>query len=236
MGRDLAPGHPLFAEPASTVAHEHEEAAHPHEPLAHEPPAPFSFDEPHYNLSAAPSSSVQASSLDNDDVDGRDGLPADAEPALWQADEPAALEPASSTLPEGEQATSVHVDEVSPPWSADEYTPPPLHDEDSLPPNRWQFDEPLLDEPLSTNPSPSKPMSPELDLSLDEGLTLDHDDVSDGALSHFSDDPVDTKLDLARAYLDMGDAEGARSMLDEVLSEGSQMQQDVARKLLTELH
>jgi len=48
----------------------------------------------------------------------------------------------------------------------------------------------------------------------------------------FSDDPVDTKLDLARAYLDMGDPDGARAMLDEVLHEGTQMQRDVAQKLL----
>ena len=48
----------------------------------------------------------------------------------------------------------------------------------------------------------------------------------------FSDDPVDTKLDLARAYLDMGDADGARAMLGEVLKEGSQMQRDTARRLL----
>lgn len=48
----------------------------------------------------------------------------------------------------------------------------------------------------------------------------------------FSDDPVDTKLDLARAYLDMGDPAGARAMLEEVLSEGSQMQKDEARRLL----
>lgn len=55
-------------------------------------------------------------------------------------------------------------------------------------------------------------------------------------LTGFSDDPVDTKLDLARAYLDMGDAEGARAMLEEVLEEGSQMQKDVARKLLADVH
>ena len=48
----------------------------------------------------------------------------------------------------------------------------------------------------------------------------------------FSDDPVDTKLDLARAYLDMGDPDGARAMLEEVLHEGTQMQKDVAQKLL----
>jgi pilus assembly protein FimV len=50
----------------------------------------------------------------------------------------------------------------------------------------------------------------------------------------FSDDPVDTKLDLARAYLDMGDPVGARAMLEEVLAEGTQMQKDEARKLLVE--
>ena len=31
---------------------------------------------------------------------------------------------------------------------------------------------------------------------------------------------VGTKLDLARAYIDMGDPEGARSILEEVLDEG----------------
>ena len=31
---------------------------------------------------------------------------------------------------------------------------------------------------------------------------------------------VGTKLDLARAYMDMGDPEGARNILEEVLSEG----------------
>lgn len=52
----------------------------------------------------------------------------------------------------------------------------------------------------------------------------------------FSDDPIDTKLDLARAYLDMGDADGARAMLEEVVNEGSRPQQDAARRLLDSLH
>ncbi|WP_237561507.1 FimV/HubP family polar landmark protein [Frateuria defendens] len=54
-------------------------------------------------------------------------------------------------------------------------------------------------------------------------------------LGGFSDDPVDTKLDLARAYMDMGDADGARAMLEEVLNEGSQMQKDTAKELLGKL-
>ncbi|HEX7348616.1 MAG TPA: FimV/HubP family polar landmark protein [Rhodanobacteraceae bacterium] len=51
----------------------------------------------------------------------------------------------------------------------------------------------------------------------------------------FADDPVDTKLDLARAYLDMGDAVGARAMLEEVVAEGSQAQKDEAKRLLADV-
>ncbi len=50
-----------------------------------------------------------------------------------------------------------------------------------------------------------------------------------------SEDAIGTKLDLAKAYLDMGDPEGARSMLDEVMSEGNDSQKDEARKLLAEI-
>ncbi len=50
-----------------------------------------------------------------------------------------------------------------------------------------------------------------------------------------SEDTIGTRLDLARAYLDMGDPEGARSMLDEVLAEGNATQKEEARKLLEEL-
>jgi pilus assembly protein FimV len=69
----------------------------------------------------------------------------------------------------------------------------------------WQFAEPVADLPAEE---------------------LHHE------LGQFSDDPVDTKLDLARAYLDMGDPDGAQAMLEEVLHEGTQMQKDVAKRLL----
>ena len=46
---------------------------------------------------------------------------------------------------------------------------------------------------------------------------------------------VGTKLDLARAYIDMGDPDGARSILKEVLEEGDDSQQQEARQLLDEL-
>jgi pilus assembly protein FimV len=49
------------------------------------------------------------------------------------------------------------------------------------------------------------------------------------------EDGVGTKLDLAKAYLDMGDPEGARSMLEEVLAEGNDVQKGEARRLMAEI-
>ncbi len=43
---------------------------------------------------------------------------------------------------------------------------------------------------------------------------------------------VGTKLDLARAYVDMGDPNGARSILEEVLNEGDEGQRQQAQQLL----
>ncbi|MFK7915165.1 MAG: FimV/HubP family polar landmark protein, partial [Pseudomonadales bacterium] len=68
------------------------------------------------------------------------------------------------------------------------------------------------------------------DLNLDEDSgTLALDDEFDFA---DSDDGTSTKLDLAKAYIDMGDEDGARDILNEVLSEGTQTQQKQAQELL----
>ena len=58
-------------------------------------------------------------------------------------------------------------------------------------------------------------------------------DDEDGQLVYASEsNPAEAKLDLARAYLDMGDDEGARPVLEEVISEGDLQQQAQARELL----
>jgi pilus assembly protein FimV len=62
-----------------------------------------------------------------------------------------------------------------------------------------------------------------------------HAAVEEEDFGELHDDPIDTKLDLARAYLDMGDPEGARAMLEEVLHEGTQMQKDVAHTLMAKI-
>ena len=46
---------------------------------------------------------------------------------------------------------------------------------------------------------------------------------------------VATKLDLARAYQEMGDASGAREILEEVLNEGDAQQRAAAEVMLQQL-
>ena len=48
-------------------------------------------------------------------------------------------------------------------------------------------------------------------------------------------DDASTKLDLAKAYQEMGDKDGARELLKEVVAEGSDVQKSEAQKLLAEL-
>jgi len=46
---------------------------------------------------------------------------------------------------------------------------------------------------------------------------------------------VATKLDLAKAYQEMGDSDGAREILDEVMREGDEGQREAAQTLLAQL-
>ena len=60
------------------------------------------------------------------------------------------------------------------------------------------------------------------------------DDIDDLVLPDDVDE-VSTKLDLARAFIDMGDSEGARSSLDEVMTEGNEEQKAEAEALLKQV-
>ena len=64
----------------------------------------------------------------------------------------------------------------------------------------------------------------------------DFSDEDDFDLSSLDDvDEVSTKLDLARAYLDMGDHEGTRGILEEVIAEGNDEQKKEANELMEQL-
>jgi pilus assembly protein FimV len=83
------------------------------------------------------------------------------------------------------------------------------------------------------------PLDPVADAPIVTEFDIDPEPEAPAALSDeeffAGEDAIGTKLDLAKAYLDMGDPDGARSMLEEVLVEGSPLQQAEARKLLAEI-
>lgn len=74
----------------------------------------------------------------------------------------------------------------------------------------------------------------ELDESPDAGMAeVLGDELGEDVFSEI--DEVGTKLDLARAYVDMGDENGARNILSEVLEEGNDEQKAQAQELLSQM-
>lgn len=85
--------------------------------------------------------------------------------------------------------------------------------------------------PEETWAGPSSDAAPALD---DESVAYSPiDDVQSAAAPQYNE--AETKLDLARAYLDMGDKIGARSIIDEVMREGDPAQRDQAAELASQL-
>ena len=62
-----------------------------------------------------------------------------------------------------------------------------------------------------------------------------NDDEAENVLHAEEADPISSRLDLARAYIDMGDGDLATPLLDEILEEGSDEQVDEARELIVRL-
>jgi pilus assembly protein FimV len=76
----------------------------------------------------------------------------------------------------------------------------------------------------------------DLEMALDDfGDLGDLDDLGDLGELDSGEDEITTKLDLAQAYAEMGDAEGARSMLEEVIAAGSAEQKQQAQALIDKL-
>ncbi len=87
-------------------------------------------------------------------------------------------------------------------------------------------------------PAPGAAAQPLHDLDL-SAISLDLGEPAaveeEITLSAAESPDVDTKLDLVTAYMDMGDSEGARELLEEVLREGGPNQRERARKMLDTL-
>jgi len=99
---------------------------------------------------------------------------------------------------------------------------------------------PVGDAAPDTGPTPSQLMRPAAALELDKlDLSFDPDkatfeDPTPSVLDGQWHDAA-TKLDLAKAYQEMGDVEGAREILQEVLHEGDDQQKTEAQTLLGKL-
>ncbi|WP_395593500.1 FimV/HubP family polar landmark protein [Pseudomonas sp. B26140] len=75
----------------------------------------------------------------------------------------------------------------------------------------------------------AEPTFTEADAALGDDLGEDDFDFLAGT------DEAATKLDLAQAYIDMGDSDGARDILNEVLTEGDEKQRGEAKDMLSSL-
>jgi pilus assembly protein FimV len=83
------------------------------------------------------------------------------------------------------------------------------------------------------DPGVEETIADDLDLSADfDGKDVAPDRFEEDLVIAADSNGLSTKLDLARAYLDMGDDDGARQILEEVAAEGTEDLQAEARDLL----
>ena len=104
----------------------------------------------------------------------------------------------------------------------------------------FNFELPPVDAPVAAAAPAAPAADAGLDFKIDVGdLNINLDDpattaaVAEGKDGHWYD--VQQKFDLAKAYQEMGDNDGAREILQEVLKEGDGDQKDQAQKLLSTL-
>jgi len=106
------------------------------------------------------------------------------------------------------------------------------------PPELETLDFTLDDEP-ATVPTPAAVSAADIDLGLNLGdLDLDLGDApapDTAAAPAVADDPLSTKLDLAREFHAIGDSEGARTLVEEVIAEASGDLKERAQNLLAEI-
>ena len=102
-------------------------------------------------------------------------------------------------------------------------------------------DDAAMDVDLDVEPAKTDTFLPG-DFDDPEELTASESDIEDVGFDDLDDlmlpddvDEVGTKLDLARAFIDMGDTEGARSSLDEVMAEGNEEQKKEATLIIKHL-
>jgi pilus assembly protein FimV len=115
-----------------------------------------------------------------------------------------------------------------------------LDDDDKPTPMAKERSEPVFETTEATSTGASALTRPAAALELDKlDLSFDperstFEDPTPSVLDGQWHDAA-TKLDLAKAYQEMGDVEGAREILQEVLHEGDDQQKSEAKSLLAKL-
>ncbi|MBU1666350.1 MAG: hypothetical protein KKG92_13260, partial [Gammaproteobacteria bacterium] len=258
--REEAPAREAFAPmpDAYSAAPSDDDFALEFEPAVAAPAAPtaagpmsFAEDDLDWDMPSAP---VPAAEPEEMDTESMPEAPAASEPPSWQdSGLEFAASPAFDEVPEpSEEVESVPVLDLSgidlelepeptaPAFSEMEPVfemPAPVAAEEAeaeieafAPADDFAFD--MADEfapaPM-VEPTPAPVPEPELE-TPPVAATPPVEEIADPELW----EEVNTKLDLARAYLEMGDKEGAREILQEVLGEGDALQKSDADKLLAD--
>ncbi len=230
MGEELAPDYPLFAD-----------AGQAYEPEVDEEPDAGVYEADHEPEGADADATAHAAAPDASEAHEEAAGERSATEYSYDFD----LSPTASSAPT--EAPSEDEFDALPPLTADEAAPESTPEDEA-----GAASDPLPDLELSTQGTTAPesasetPHDPEAGHDFDlesEGLDLDLGDLDMGGDEPAASEPpqglggdaVDTKIDLARAYMDMGDPEGARAMLEEALAEGGDAQRETAQKLLDEL-
>lgn len=254
MGKQIAGDNPLFAEGGSSSGSvDLDFAAAGEDEGTQESGESVDFDIPAEPSEPAPEATSQETAGDDEidfDMDfglGDEGESGSAvESAPESTEEPASSESGSGEdidfdLDLGESETSDDVGEAPDETSGGS-------DDDT----QTEFDKALqeLSAYVDTNaPDKGGKAAEESsdDLNLDEfnfdsesgsasdssGEGLGDDELGDDEQDELGE--IGTKLDLARAYIDMGDPDGARSILEEVVAEGDDEQKKEAQELIDQL-
>ena len=182
-------------------------------PFAAEPPSPQE-PPPH---AAAPRAAVHSAAAPDpaahDSVPASHPQPSDAayrNPA--PAPHAAASHPAPDSAPASPAGDAAYRNPAPAP-QATAYRNPPVAESAAERARR-------LEEALGVMPRANPPPPPPAAESPADGLSAP------------GEDEIDTQLDLARAYLDMGDYEGAQSILEVVMQTGSEAQRREAKELM----
>lgn len=228
MGQQLYPEHPLFTPPAAPAEPESEAAV----PVTQEDDmfatAPQAVPEPAFEVPESAAEQAPAAA--------HAPLDFDFSPEPPPAPETTA-EAATDTMPPD-------IETIDHGLASPEHDLETVAGEPAAPDMDFTLEDRTTELPPTRSATPEPAAGLEFDLELEAAAmaetdtTTIHESEAEGeeALSPFDTaDEVGTKLDLARAYLDMGDEEGATSIIAEILQEGNDAQKAEARELMTHI-